>query len=371
MVNKILTKFFVVGLAVFLVISIPGLRAQPPAAVGVDEVYLEPLVQTVPVIGRIVSQQGGAVSSRIGGAVIDVRVSIGDRVQKGQILALLDSKRLQRHAVLLRAEELEAEAQVQFAEARLALESLRLSRLARLRESAAFSRGRYDDTVQEVVVAEASVNIARARNERANANVAITSMDLSNTKIRAPYGGVVTQLHTEIGGYVRAGDQVVTMLNDRELEIEAEVPTIYVLRLEAGSVSSVTVGDDNNSYEAVLRAIVPEENPLTRTQRVRFTPDKKMAQLALSINQAVTINLPLGLQEEVITVHKDAIILRQGTTFVYVVDAGKANLRPIKLGIAVGGRFVVLDGLLEGELTVIRGNERLQPGQDVITGNAS
>ena len=110
---------------------------------------------------------------------------------------------------------------------------------------------------------------------------------------------------------------------------------------------------------------------MTRTRQVRFTPDIEMTSRILAVNESVVLHLPRGPYREVVTVHKDAVITRQGQTFVYVAADGKADLRPIRTGEAVGGRFEIISGLAPGELTVIRGNERLRPGQDVTIGDAS
>ena len=67
----------------------PPVLAQQTAAVDVDEVRIEPLSQTVPVIGRLVARQSGVVAARIGGPVADMQVSVGDRVKKGDILGVL------------------------------------------------------------------------------------------------------------------------------------------------------------------------------------------------------------------------------------------------------------------------------------------
>jgi len=69
-------------------------------------------------------------------------------------------------------------------------------------------------------------------------------------------------------------------------------------------------------------------------------------------------------------VHKDAIVRRQGQAFVYVAKDGQAQIRPVQLGAAVGGRFEVLGGLGPGEPVVVRGNERLRPGQQIAVGGA-
>ncbi|MBT4426224.1 MAG: efflux RND transporter periplasmic adaptor subunit, partial [Rhodospirillaceae bacterium] len=214
----------------------PGALAQQAAAVGVDEVRMEPLSQTVPVIGRLVARQSGIVAARIGGPVADMRVSVGDRVQKGDVLALLDTARLERQRALLVAEAAETEAQIRLAEAQLTLRRQELARLEGLKNSVAFSKGRHEDQRQQVVVAQTSVGAAMARNERALANLALAEIDLYDAKVRAPYGGGVTLEHTETGSYVPVGGSVVSMLSDRKLEIEADVPATRIPALEAGVV---------------------------------------------------------------------------------------------------------------------------------------
>ena len=66
-----------------------------------------------------------------------------------------------------------------------------------------------------------------------------------------------------------------------------------------------------------------------------------------------------------LTVHKDAIIQSQGQTVVYVVDGETAMPRILRIGESLGSRLEVLDGLENGELVVVRGNERLSPGTRV------
>ena len=350
--------------------SAPPALAQQTAAVDVDEVRVEPLSQTVPVIGRLVARQSGIVAARIGGPVADMRVSVGDRVKKGDILGVLDTARLQRQRALLAADVAETMAQINLAESLLALRRQELSRLEGLKNSAAFSKGRHEDTRQQVVVEQSSVGVAMARKERAEANLALAEIDLYYAEVRAPYDGVVTLVHTETGSWVTSGGPVVSMVGDRQLEIEADVPANRIPALESGMVVSIAL-DDDSLYQAVVRVVVPEENPLTRTRQVRFTPDVEMADRTLAVNESVVLQVPAGPYREVVTVHKDALITRQGQTLVYIAADGKANIRPVEIGVAVGGRFEVISGVASGELAIIRGNERLRPGQGVTVAGAS
>ena len=122
---------------------------------------------------------------------------------------------------------------------------------------------------------------------------------------------------------------------------------------------------DGTRHTAVVRAVVPDENARTRTRPVRFTPRFGRVETPLAANAAATVVIPVGRVVSAITVHKDAIVRRGGQVFVYVAENGRAALRPVRLGRASGTRFEILGGLAEGDLAVIRGNERLTPNQAV------
>ena len=126
--------------------------------------------------------------------------------------------------------------------------------------------------------------------------------------------------------------------------------------------------DSGLPMQATVRALVPDENALTRTRPVRFTPVFKESgadRLQLAMNQSVTVMVPIGRPRVIVSVHKDAVIPRGGKNIVFVANEGKADSRAIRLGSAIGNRFEVVQGLGEGDVVVVRGNERLRPGQAI------
>jgi RND family efflux transporter MFP subunit len=358
---------FSVFLAVAALAAAPAVHAQG-ALVGVDEVQREPLAQTQPVIGRFVARQAGDVAARTAGSVTEMRVLIGDRVAKGDVLAVLDMDRLSWQRDLVASTAKEMNALVESANAALMKRRQDLTRLEGIRESAAFSQARYDDAVQDLLRAEAGVAAAAAVRSRVRANLKIAQDDLKHGKVMAPYTGVVSRRHTEVGAYVNVGEAVVSLVNETDLEIEADVPYNRIAGLQPGTIVTITLAD-RSSHNAVVRATGAEENAMTRTRLVRFTPDIAGATVPNAVGESLSVMLPLGAPREVVTVHKDAILKRQGLSLVYVMDAeSKAQIRPVELGEAVGPRFVVLGGVEPGEIVVIRGNERLRPGQDIQIG---
>ena len=346
--------------------SMTAAQAQAPQAVPVvvDRVVTEASHQNVPVIGRFIARQAGPVAARISGPVAEFRVDVGDRVAKGDVLAVLVKDSLKWERELKAAELNRFQAALETARETLKLRQQELSRLEGLRKSAAFSQARLDDKLQEVAVSRAEIAVAGAQMASAKASLKLAEIALSYADVVAPYGGVVSRRHTEAGAFVNLGDPLITLINDTDLEIEADVPGRNVGGLVPGVQVTAAVSAAVK-IQATVRAVVPDENPQTRTRTVRFRLDAPADGTGIAANQSVTLSIPAARVASVVTVHKDAILNRLGKTIVFLHQDGKALVRPVRLGEAMGSRLIVEGGLAAGDLVVVRGNERLRPGQDI------
>ncbi len=349
------------------VLAQQGGGARPATAVGMDTVQVEPLRQTVPVIGRLVATQTGVVAARVAGPVARYMVQVGDRVEKGDILAELITDAFEWELNRRAADVSTAQAELQTSRASLRLLSQELERLDGLRQSPAFSQARYDDKAQEVIRARSEIAEETASLKSAEADLMLAEIAMKNTKIRAPYDGAITHRHSEAGAYLQVGDPVVTLLNYTDLEVEADVPANRIAGLVTGTDVPARLQTGEQAIAAV-RTVIPDENPRTRTRRVRFSFELGESNALLASNQSVTVQIPVGEARDVVTVHKDAVLNRGGRQLVVLLQDGKAEFRPVTLGEAVGQRFVVNSGLAEGDKVVIRGNERLRPGQAIRDG---
>ena len=333
--------------------------------VRVDAVRSEPLDQTIPVIGRLVATQAGSISSRIDGPVTAVYVQVGDRVTAGQIVAELDTAALEVQRTIADARLGEARALLVTRRAELDLARQEVKRLQAIKNTAVASRAVIDDAVQKAVIAEAKVSEALAAVESSAAGKQLVELNLEHTRVRAPYPGVIVTRTTEAGSFVKTGETVAEIVDNGSLEVEADIPFDRLSGLVVGKVVPVVLADGSR-HEAVVRAIVPREDKLTRTRATRFVPRFEDGTQHLAVDQSVTLYIPVGAPRTVLSVHKDGVIQRGGKDLVYVVIDDLAKIRPVSLGDAVGSRFEVLGGLEEDELVVVRGNERLRPEAKVI-----
>ncbi len=357
----------VAALALILAVApvFAALAQQQAAQVRVDPVVMQTASETVPVIGRLVAREASTVAARAAGPVQAVPVSVGDRVEAGQPLAELVPDRQEAEVALLSAEVSEARSRREAAVATRQIAQQTVDRLEGLRGSSAFSQGVYDDARQELARAQSQFAETQAAINRAQARLSQARIDLDHGIIRSPFPGVVSEKLVEAGEFVSIGSPVATVVNDTDLEVEANVASVRVAALEPG-VPVTIVLDDGTSHDAVVRAVVPVEDSLTRTRTVRFVPIFGAITKPLAAEQSATILIPGIAEAEVMTVAKDAVILGPRGASVFVVGPDRAvQRRDVVIGRAVGDRFIVQDGLQPGAMVVTRGNERLRPGQPV------
>ncbi len=349
------------GISAALCLALLAGRTPPADAatlVAVDSVRVESVNETISVVGRFVSVKKGIVATQTEGAVAEILADVGTRVKEGDPLAQLDVERLTLRRDQWKAQLEVAQALRNQARASLALEQQNLDRIGELEESAAFSQARQDDQVQKVAIMNAALASAGAGVDQAEANLALAEADLAGATIRAPYDGVIVLRHTEVGSYLDSGDSVFTMVNDTAIEIEADVPSSSVSGLRPGVAVQLTL-DDGSHHRATVRAIGVAEDALTRTLPVRFVPDWQPGPGEIADGQSVLVELPVAAVDQAVTVSKDAVLRDGGQASVFVVVDGVAHSRNVVLGRAVGGRFIVLDGLADGDVVVVRGNESL------------
>jgi len=341
-----------------------GAAQQRVSAVGVDQVISEPLVQTMPILGRFIAKESGVVATRIAERVQKMYVQVGDRVKKGDLLVKLASDRLDNQIQLLQAN-------LKITKTQLAKEIVNYrkmeqthKRILALRTSAAFRKDREEDSERDLKISAEMVNRARADIDQSKASLKAGHIALQDAHIKAPYSGVVIKRHTLPGNYVRVGDPIITIFNDSDLEIEADVPSIRALALKTNTKVTATL-QNGITFDTIIRTIIPQENSLTRAVAIRLVIKDKKYQNGLLGNQSVTLKLPIGNPDDVTTVHKDAVLVKNDKKIVFIFRRGTANIQPIKLGRAIGNRFEVLAGLKVGDLVVVRGNERLRAGEPI------
>lgn len=357
------------SLVLFLCLSLTVSAASPvlaqggPTAVGVQPVEMRELSETAPVFAQITTARDGAVASRVAGNVETVHVLAGDRVEKGDLLVELDRELLEILLAQSEAQLREAEAGIDTARVQVDRTQKAFDRVAALQESSSFSQGRFDEAQSDMLDARAQLVQAEARVRSGKSVVAETRYQLERSRITAPFSGTVIEVNTIPGAFIQAGAPVVRLLDTDAFEVEAGVPGRYVDYLQPGQ-SVLAVFENGQEVTLQVRAILPLEDPATRTRDVRFT-GQNLDNVGQAVGQSLTVNIAVGEARELLSVPKDALVQSAAGWTVFVAAEGKAEARTVRIGVPLDDRYEVISGLETGEMVVVRGNERLRPGQEI------
>jgi RND family efflux transporter MFP subunit len=338
----------------FFVVQASTSQAQekgPPAAlVKVAEVSQVEIAPQVQLIGTAQPKLTSIVASDIEGIVEKFSVNEGDFVKKGAVLAQLEDS-------LLRIELEAAQANKADTEAQLGRARTDLKRSTKLLATETIADKQYTDDLAEVQSLEARVRRLEAEIEHKKDSIA-------KKIIRAPFSGFVVKEHTDIGQWVEKGGPIVTLADLSTIEILVEVPERYVPKLVLGGSTLVTVEALNTGkFTGKIAAIIPVGDSASRTFPVKVSVENRDNHIKGGM--LCRVNLATGKTDRVLAVPKDAVVNMGQSHLIYVVQEGVAKPLPVQLGNASDSMIEIKGGVEPGMQVVIRGNERLRPGQPV------
>ncbi|MEL6481273.1 MAG: efflux RND transporter periplasmic adaptor subunit [Pseudomonadota bacterium] len=344
--------------------ALPAQAQRGPAGVVVAPVVEREIADTSPVIARLVGTVESLVAARVPGVVNEVGFETGARVERGEVMARLDDELFQIQYANAQAALEAAEAFVAVAEARSRLAEQTLERAAGLKGSVAFSRGSFEDLQQQAEETRSEITRAQAQVGVARAALARAAYDLEHAVITAPFAGVVVERTAQPGQYIDLGESVARLLDVTRLEIEADIPVDLVAGVIPGRELEALF-DGGYTATAQVRTLLPVETTSTRTRAVRLSVEGALPASATATGRAVTLRVPISAPRTAPVLPKDALVQKGGGWMVFVADGGAASPRDVGLGQSAGEFIEVISGVSTGEHVVVRGNERLRPGQAI------
>jgi RND family efflux transporter MFP subunit len=331
--------------AILLATMVSTAQAQMPASpVELGMAEMSVMSPSMRVSGTVISRSDATLSTEVEGRLQTV-ADVGTRVDEGEIVAEIED-------IALRLREQELVSEVSRAESRLRYLDAELRRLEQIGEQGLASATEIERTRSERDVASGERAVAQSR-------LAQVRHQLERTRIRAPFPGVVAERLTQAGERVAVGTPVVRLLNPDALEIVARAPLGYFAYQKQGQPLSFTAGE--RELEARLRALVAVGSESSHVFELRLDVDE-----ALPVGQTVRVAIPTANAREVLTVPRDALVLRSDGIAVFVVNEDNTVRRVrVTTGSGAGDLIEVRGPIQPGERVVIRGAERLRDGQAV------
>lgn len=296
------------------------------AIVDIDEAPLERLLD-----GTVEAVNQGTMSAQTSGRIAAVFYDVDDYVEPG--------------APIVRFTDVEQQSSLRQANAALAEAMARqkqadedFERVSGLFESGSASKREYDQALAAKEAASARVSAARSTIDTARQQV-------EYTLVRAPYAGIVTERHVEVGETVGVGQPLMSGLSLENLRVVVDVP--QQVAAEVRKNRSAFILTDEGRVEATDVTIFPYAHSASNTFRVRL--ELPAGQFGLYPGMFVKAVFVVGESQRLL-VPDSALIRRSEVTGVYIVDAeDNVRLRQVRIGGSFGDRTEVLAGLRPGE----------------------
>ncbi len=286
-----------------------------------------------------------------GGRIDDIRVDVGDRVEKGATLARLDTRSLQ-------AQLASADASIEEA---LAGHALALSTVDRQRSL--LEKGHVAQQSVDQAIAQADSSMARVQAAKAGANAVRVQIDLA--KITAPFAGVIVARSADEGAIAGPGIPILELVESDQLEARIGLPSSAADRLVPGN--SYELISDAGPVSAILESVTGVIDPNRRTVMATFSIE---APGSLSSGSVVRVSVDRDVEEDGFWVPVKALTTAsRGLWLVYVAapeDGGfVARHRSVELVHSDGGRAFVRGAVQPDDRLIIDGLQRISPGMPV------
>ncbi|HLF12023.1 MAG TPA: efflux RND transporter periplasmic adaptor subunit [Gammaproteobacteria bacterium] len=279
--------------------------------------------------GTVEAVNQATVSAQTSGRVAEILYDVDDFVEAGAVIMRFTDTE-QRAAIV------SARAALQETEARVAEAESEYRRIAALFESGTVAKARHDQAL-------ANYDAAQARLQSARAGVSAAQEQLDYTLVRAPYAGIVSERHVELGEMVRPGQPLMSGLSLQQVRVSVDVPQTMIDPIRR--IGRATVYADPPVAGESL-TFFPIADPDTNTFRVRVNLPEGSA--TLYPGTFVKVGFVIGETQRLL-VPVAAVVHRSELTAVYVVDGDRVTLRQIRAGRQFGDRVEVLAGLAPGE----------------------
>lgn len=183
--------------------------------------------------------------------------------------------------------------------------------------------------------------------------------------VESTLNGIVGRVYVDIGSQVGPQTSIALIVSMDTVKIDLDIPEKYLSKISIGQTANINIDAYyNDEFTGQVTKISPVVDLSTRTAPVEITVDNP--EHRLKSGMFAKVKLVIQSRQKAIAILKEAIIGKEPETYVFMVSNNKASLKKITLGIHQDSLYEVKDGLAEGDLVVIMGQQRLKEG-DIVS----
>lgn len=337
-------------------------EAEVYVPVEVEVVGQRTIANEITLSGRVFADKDIMVLPKIPGKVTSVRVSIGDRVKKGDTLFVMDSEDVQKQVDqakegLDRAKEAYAMAEKQVAEAKANLENLQ-----KLHGQGVVS----SEQLQQAQMGASDRNLDPIRAQVTQAQMAYDQAKgaLDNFTIKAPISGVVSTINVQAGGMAANTQPAMTIIDTERVFVQINVTEGLLSQLNKDKEARIRIRSFSEEIMVgSIDSISPSPDMRTQLYPVKIYIDNVEDKIRPGMFAEVRVDT--NIREDVLAIRSQSVLQRGERTVVYIADGDKVIEREVNIGIDTGEYVEILEGLNVGDRVLVKGQDYVEDGSTI------
>ncbi|RKD33519.1 efflux RND transporter periplasmic adaptor subunit [Thermohalobacter berrensis] len=358
--KKILTLLMIIVLLGSLTIGCTPKEKQAEGAennrnyipVEVETVSKKTISQATTFTGKIYADKDVMVFPKTPGKVESVSVSIGDKVNKGDILFTLDKEDIQKQVDSAKVALDGAKANYELTKEKIENAKKTFERTKKLYQEGAVSKAQFEQA--KLAASDKSLDAAKTQLQQAEVAYEQALDALNNTIVDSPIDGIVSTVNVEAGEMAANSQPAVTIVDMDRVYVQINVTEDIINKLQKGQEVEIQIPSvSKEKFRGKIANISPVANQRTQLYPIKIYIDNKNYIIKPGMFAQVKVNT--DVREGVIAVKSEAVVQREGISLVYVVKENKAYEKEVRTGLDTGMYVEIIEGINEGEKVIVKG----------------
>jgi HlyD family secretion protein len=349
-----------------------------PIATTLARAERHSITETLVVTGSLVAREEIVVGAEVDGLpIVEILADVGDRVEKGQVLARLDSTMLgtqlaQKTSAIAMAEASIAQMKASIAEAKAteaqAVDALKRAQTLSAAGTASPVQLLANETQAKVAAskataAEENLRVATAGKAFAEAQRSEIELKIARSELKAPAAGTISHRAARLGAVAStAGQPLFRLIGNSEIEFDAEVPETALPQIVPGQNVEVWLSGVSEAIGGHVRLVDPTVDKASRLGRVAVALPPHPA---MRTGVFARGNITLG-RRQAVTVPLSAVLFGKDGAYVQLAANNVVEIRNVETGFKGGTRVEIVNGLMEGQEVVARAAAFVRPGERIM-----
>jgi RND family efflux transporter MFP subunit len=294
------------------------------------------------------------------GKVESIRVNVGDRVNKDDILFVMDKDDIQKQVNQALAAYESAKAGYDVSVSQIENAKKSFERIEKLYEEGAVPETQYDQA--KLAASDESLEVAKKSVEQARVAYENAASNAENAVVKAPISGVISDISIVEGEYASASKPPITIVDSDSITVELGVPGNMINKIKQGDIVTAEISAANYKEESRVDSISTSADPVTNLYTVNILLSNNGS---IKPGMFAKIHLNTDKIENALAVKTEAVMEKSEKKYVFIVNGDYAAEKEVVTGLDTGTYIEIKEGLTLGDKVIVKGQDYINDGSRI------